>query len=77
MKSSIGMGSMITQGKLRSRLPAFEATPPRRPMSMPRQTMDYWTPRAVIVSLLQGMTEELGPHRALRHVEIPVPHDDE
>jgi hypothetical protein len=44
---------------------------------MPRQTMDYWTPRAVIVSLLQGMTEELGPHRALRHVEIPVPHDDE
>jgi hypothetical protein len=60
-----------------SLLQPFEATPPRRPTSMVRQTMNYWTLRAIIVSLFQGVGESLGPNRALSHSTIPLTQDDE
>lgn len=31
---------------------AFEATPPRRPTTMPMQHVSYWTPRAVAQAMV-------------------------
>lgn len=78
-KSSIGMGSMIVQIERRAQptSEALEATPPRQPGLMPRQTMTYWTPRAVVTAVVQEMTESFLPPRALRRAEIPVTRDDE
>jgi hypothetical protein len=56
---------------------SLDATPPRHPLTMPRQMVDYWTPRAVAVSLLRAMAAGLGPQRTLRRAAIPVTSDDE
>jgi hypothetical protein len=66
-------GTLIVAAKS----PIFEVTPPRRPAPMPMQTVSYWTPRAVVVAMLHGVTEGMGPHRVLRRAAIPVTHNDD
>jgi len=58
-------------------LPVFENTPTRHPTPMPTQTLKYWTPRAVFVSLPLEMIESLVQRRVLRRAPTLVTQDDE
>jgi len=49
------------------------ATPPLRPAPMPRQTLDYWTPRVVVTTMLARLRER---PPALQHAPVPVNVDE-
>jgi hypothetical protein len=55
----------------------FEAaTPPRRPAPMPRQTLDFWTPRLAMAAmrvLLRGLRQA---QPALQHAPVTVNVDE-
>ena len=45
------------------------ATPPLRPAPMPRQILDYWTPSALVTTMLARLRER---PPALQHATVSV-----
>ena len=67
-------GQQKWQSERRTAPAAVEATtPPLRPAPMPRQTIDYWTPRVLVTAMLARLRER---PLALQHAPVPVSADE-
>jgi hypothetical protein len=52
------------------------ATPPRRPAPMPRQTLEFWSPRLLILVLLTPFKAMLRPRLAVQRAPAAVNADE-